>query len=156
MVSAPDGPRGVVCEKSTCFPVTMGRGATFDTELEEKVGEAVAKEIRAYGGVCINLPYNPGRGRSQGTYCGQQKYLLSDVLKKEWDFDGFVVSDFVWGTRDTVNAANAGLDVEISCPVEKLSYYSESGWKVERDIDYVGYIGTSSFSRDLTALKFSL
>jgi beta-glucosidase len=210
-----DGPRGVVCEKSTCFPVTMGRGATFDVELEEKVGEAVAKEIRAYGGnfyggVCINLPYNPGWGRSQetygednfhigamgsalvkgvqsqnvmacikhfafnsmengrfdvsvdsdirterevyldhfktcidagaacvmssynkykGTYCGQQKYLLSDVLKKEWDFDGFVVSDFVWGTRDTVNAANAGLDVEM-CDTH---YYGQNLVKAVKD-----------------------
>ncbi len=68
-----DGPRGVVCERSTCFPVSMARGATFDTALEERVGEAIAKEIRAYGGnlfggVCINLPYNPGWGRSQETY----------------------------------------------------------------------------------------
>ncbi|NYC51538.1 beta-glucosidase-like glycosyl hydrolase [Clostridium beijerinckii] len=33
-----DGPRGVVCSagKSTCFPVSMLRGATFDTALEEK------------------------------------------------------------------------------------------------------------------------
>ena len=28
-----DGPRGVVCYRATCFPVTMSRGATFDTEL---------------------------------------------------------------------------------------------------------------------------
>ena len=57
-----DGPRGVVCYRATCFPVTMARGATFDTELEEEVGEAIAREIRAFdgnyfGGVCINLPY---------------------------------------------------------------------------------------------------
>lgn len=194
-----DGPRGVVTEKSTCFPVTMARGATFNTDLEKKVGEAIGKEIRAYGanffgGVCINTPYNPGWGRSQETYgednyhlgtmgsalvegvqnhnvmacikhfafnsmengrfkvsveadkrterevyldhfkmcidsgaacvmssynkyqdvyCGQNKYLLNDVLRDEWDFDGFVVSDFVWGTRNTVNAANAGLNVEM-------------------------------------------
>ena len=194
-----DGPRGVVCGKSTCFPVTMARGATFATELEEEIGEAVAREIRAYGGnfyggVCINLPYNPGWGRSQETYgeddfhigqmgsalvkgvqkhnviacikhfafnsmengrftasveadprterevylqhfkdcidsgaasvmssynlyqgihCGQNGHLLNDILKKEWDFDGFVVSDFVWGVRDTVGSANNGLDVEM-------------------------------------------
>jgi beta-glucosidase len=51
----------------------MARGATFDPELEERVGSAIAKEIRAnggnfYGGVCINVPYNPGGGRSQETY----------------------------------------------------------------------------------------
>ena len=68
-----DGPRGCVCGNSTCFPVTMARGATFDPELEERVGRAIGEEIRAhggnfYGGVCINMPYNPGGGRSQETY----------------------------------------------------------------------------------------
>ena len=39
-----DGPRGVVCGngKSTCFPVSMLRGASFDTDLEEEIGEAMA------------------------------------------------------------------------------------------------------------------
>lgn len=32
-----DGPRGCVCGNSTCFPVTMARGATFDPVLEERV-----------------------------------------------------------------------------------------------------------------------
>lgn len=196
-----DGPRGVVCGtgKSTCFPVSMARGATFSPELEEKVGHCIGKEVRAYGGnlfagVCINLPYNPGWGRSQETYgeesfhigqmgaalvrgvqdedimacvkhyafnnmenarfkcsvtcdqrtekevylphfkdcvdagaasimssynryngvqCGHSKYLLSQVLKKEWDFDGFVMSDFCWGVLDTVEAANGGQDMEM-------------------------------------------
>ena len=58
----------------------MARGATFDTALEEEVGEAIAREIRAfdgnyYGGVCINLPYNPGWGRSQEVY-GEDTYHL--------------------------------------------------------------------------------
>ena len=30
-------------------------------------------------------------------------------------FDGFVISDFVWGIRDTVEAANGGMDVEMCC-----------------------------------------
>jgi len=194
-----DGPRGVVSGTSTCFPVTMARGASFDRDLEERVGDAIGKEIRGVGGnffsgVCINLPYNPGWGRSQevygedsmhmgkmgsalvrgvqkhnviacikhyafnsmevvrfkvnvkadkriereiylhhfkecvdagaaavmsaynkyqGEYCGQNDYLLNRVLKDEWDFDGFVISDFVWGVRDTVKGANGGLDVEM-------------------------------------------
>ncbi|AGB18576.1 beta-glucosidase family protein [Thermoanaerobacterium thermosaccharolyticum] len=194
-----DGPRGVVCGKSTCFPVPMARGATFDPELEGKIGEAIAKEIRAYGGnfyggVCVNLPYHPGWGRSQevygeddfllgkmgsalvkgvqkhnviacvkhfafnsmenarftvnvkadqrteqevflphfkdcidagaaavmsaynkynGTYCGQNGYLLDHVLKETWRFDGFVISDFIWGVRDTIGSATNGLDVEM-------------------------------------------
>ena len=68
-----DGPRGVLPGNSTCFPVTMARGASFDVELEQKVGDVIGKEVRAvggnfFGGVCINLPYNPGWGRSQEVY----------------------------------------------------------------------------------------
>ncbi len=35
-----DGPRGIVMQGATTFPVSMARGATWDTALEEKVGEA--------------------------------------------------------------------------------------------------------------------
>ena len=80
-----DGPRGVVCGtgKSTCFPVSMARGATFSPELEEKVGNCIGREVRAFGGnlfagVCINLPYNPGWGRSQETY-GEETYQVGKM-----------------------------------------------------------------------------
>ncbi|MCP4916154.1 MAG: glycoside hydrolase family 3 protein [Proteobacteria bacterium] len=68
-----DGPRGVVIEGGTMFPVPMARGATWDVELEERIGDAIGKEVRAvganlYGGVCINLPRHPGWGRAQETY----------------------------------------------------------------------------------------
>jgi beta-glucosidase len=80
-----DGPRGVVCStgESTCFPVPMLRGAAFDTELEEEIGHAIGREVRAHGGnlfagVCINLPYNPGWGRSQETY-GEESFALGQM-----------------------------------------------------------------------------
>src|SRR5680860_506476 len=68
-----DGPRGVTVGTSTCFPVTMARGATFDPELEERVGEAIGREARAQGanlfaGVCVNLLRHPAWGRAQETY----------------------------------------------------------------------------------------
>jgi beta-glucosidase len=46
-------------------------------------------------------------------HCGHNKPLLRDILKDDWGFDGFVVSDFTFGCRSTVRAANAGLDVEM-------------------------------------------
>jgi beta-glucosidase len=46
-----------------------------------------------------------------GDWACENNYLLNDVLKKDWDFKGFVISD--WGaTHSTVKAANAGLDNE--------------------------------------------
>jgi beta-glucosidase len=44
-----DTPRGAVIGNATCFPVTMARGATWDPELEERVGEAIGRELRATG-----------------------------------------------------------------------------------------------------------
>ena len=45
-----DGPRGVVAGSATCFPVSMARGASFDRDLEEKIGEVIGAEVRAVGG----------------------------------------------------------------------------------------------------------
>lgn len=47
-----------------------------------------------------------------GTYCAENSYLLKDVLKKQWGFKGFVVSD--WGsTYSTAPTVNAGMDLEM-------------------------------------------
>ena len=47
-----------------------------------------------------------------GDYGSESKYLLTDVLKNEWGFNGFVVSDWN-GTHSTLKMANAGLDLEM-------------------------------------------
>ena len=46
-----------------------------------------------------------------GDFACENKYLLTDILKKEWGFKGFVVSDW-GGTHSTVKASAAGLDNE--------------------------------------------
>jgi beta-glucosidase len=49
--------------------------------------------------------------RVNGDYACENKYLLTDVLKRDWKFPGFVLSD--WGaTHSTVKASAAGLDNE--------------------------------------------
>jgi beta-glucosidase len=194
-----DGPRGALPDHATCFPVSLARGASFDVDLERRVGEAIGEEVRAlegnfFGGVCMNLLRHPAGGRAQETYgedpchvgqmaaaltqgvqshqvmacikhfalnnqentrfkvdvtCDertlrevylphfkdaidagaasvmgaynkfrgehlcQNSHLLRRILKEEWGFEGFVISDFVYGVRDTAAAANAGLDVEM-------------------------------------------
>jgi beta-glucosidase len=78
-----DGPRGVVLGRSTAFPVAMARGATFDPELEERIGDAIGVEARAQGanlfaGVCVNLLRHPAWGRAQETY-GEDPHLLGEM-----------------------------------------------------------------------------
>jgi beta-glucosidase len=193
-----DGPRGVVIDRATCFPVSMARGATWDPELEERIGVAIGRELRAvgadlYGGICVNILRHPAWGRAQETYgedphhvgemgaaltrgvqrhamacvkhfacnsmenarfevdvtvdeaalhevylphfkrivdegvavvmsaynsvngewCGDNRALLTDVLRQEWGFDGFVISDWIFGIRDAGRSLRAGLDVEM-------------------------------------------
>lgn len=210
-----DGPRGVARGQSTCFPCTMARGASFDDDLERRIGEAMAIEIRAQGcnlsgAVCINLLRHPAWGRAQetygedphhlgamgaalarglaahnvcatvkhfalnsmenmrftvdvtiderslhevylphfkavidagcrsvmsaynkvnGEYCGENRHLLTDILRHEWGFTGFVHSDWIMGVHSVWGAA-AGLDVENPEPRvwgEKLLAAVESG-----------------------------
>ncbi len=78
-----DGPRGCVAGHGTAFPVSMARGATWDVELEEAIGEVIGREIRAqggnfFGGVCINLPRHPAWGRAQETY-GDDPFHLGEL-----------------------------------------------------------------------------
>ncbi len=47
-----------------------------------------------------------------GEHACENDYLLNEVLKKEWGFKGFVVSDWE-GTHSAAKAANAGLDMEM-------------------------------------------
>lgn len=193
-----DGPRGNVVGNATCFPVAMGRGATWDPDLEERVGDAIGRELRAAGAtltgaVCVNILRHPAWGRAQETYgedphhvgelgaaftrglqrhvmacvkhfacnsmenarfsvdisvdevalhevylahfrrivdegvaavmsaynsvngewCGQNRVLLDEILRGEWGFDGFVISDWVFGLRDAAKSVKAGLDIEM-------------------------------------------
>lgn len=197
-----DGPRGVARGNSTCFPVTMARGASWDRDLERRIGEVMGIEARAQGcnlsgAVCVNLLRHPGWGRAQetygedpfhvgemgaalskgiqthnviatvkhfavnsienarfkidvrvderslreiylphfkrildagcasvmsaynklnGEYCGQHRRLLTDILRHEWGFDGFVHSDWIMGVYQPYGAS-AGLDIENPEPI---------------------------------------
>ena len=48
-----------------------------------------------------------------GDYCCASKKLLTDILRDEWGFDGFVISDFVNGVHNAESSLKAGLDIEM-------------------------------------------
>jgi beta-glucosidase len=210
-----DGPRGIVMDGATTFPVSMARGATWDVTLEERVGDVIGRELRAlggtlFGGVCINLLRHPAWGRAQETYgedpfhlgemgaaltrgvqqhamacakhyalnsmenarfkvdvrispralheiylahfkrvvdegvaavmsaynsvngewCGQNQVLLTDILKKRWGFEGYVLTDFFLGMRDAKQAALAGQDLEMPF---QMHYHQHLKRLVEND-----------------------
>jgi beta-glucosidase len=84
-----DGPNGVNLAAqlpqgkngySTSFPVPMARAATFDIDLEYKIGLAIGDEVLASGNTmmlapCVNVLRHPAWGRAQETY-GEDPYLL--------------------------------------------------------------------------------
>jgi beta-glucosidase len=63
--------------------------------------------LRASQAAAVMCSYN----RINGDYACENSYLLTDVLKKDWKFPGFVLSDW-GGTHSTVKASAAGLDHE--------------------------------------------
>jgi beta-glucosidase len=101
-----DGPRGLSLDAgckagqgcfSTVFPVEIARGATFDADLERRIGEAVGDETLASGNTiiaapCINIVRHPAWGRTQETY-GEDSFLL-----------GRMGSAYISGAQETIPA----------------------------------------------------
>jgi beta-glucosidase len=82
--------------------VTVDEATLHDVYLphfKRVVDEGVAAVMAAYNSV-------------NGTWCGQNSYLLTTVLRDLWDWDGVTVTDFIWGMRDGAEALNAGMDLE--------------------------------------------
>lgn len=79
--------------------------------------------------------------RVNGHYACENDYLLNQVLKTDWGFKGFVMSD--WGaTHSTVPAANAGLDQQSGIPFDQSEYFGAAlkeavmnGWVSEARLD---------------------
>ena len=58
----------------------------------------------------------------RGEYCCQNAYLLNEILKREWGFDGTVISDW-GGVHDTRGAVENGLDIEMGTDAPFDEYY---------------------------------
>lgn len=69
------------------------------------------------GALSIMGAYN----KVNGIYCCENKYLLKKILKDEWNFQGFVVSDW-FACHCTLDSITAGLDLEMPFDI----YYGQN------------------------------
>ena len=73
-----------------------------------------------------------------GEYANESMHLLKQILRGEWGYDGFVVSDW-GGANDHVTAVQAGSDLEMPAPglgsARELVEAVKSGKLAEADID---------------------
>ena len=78
-----------------------------DRTLHEIYLPAFKAAVEEGGAWAIMGAYN----KYKGQHCCHNQYLLNDILKRDWAFDGVVVSDW-GGAHDTKQAAENGLDLE--------------------------------------------
>jgi beta-glucosidase len=88
---------------------------------------------------------NPGAvmcsyNRLNGVYGCESSYLLNEVLKGDWGFNGWVMSD--WGATHSTAAANAGLDQQSGIPFDVSDYFGGplkeavlNGWVPQARLD---------------------
>lgn len=232
-----DGPRGCVVGPATTFPVSMARGASFDPDLEKRIGQAIGAELRASGAsftgaVCMNLLRHPAWGRAQETYgedpfhvgemaaaftnglqdyvmacmkhfatnsmenarfkvnvtaderalhevylphfkrvadegvastmsaynslnghwCGQNRALLTEILREEWGWDGIVITDFIMGLRDPVASVQAGCNIEMPLRQQRAAALPDAVASGELDVTDVDARVTETVA---TLLRFA-
>src|SRR5947199_6803877 len=73
-----------------------------------------------------------------GISASENHYLLTEILRHEWGFDGVVVSDWFFSVKSTAASVNSGLDLEMPSPRwrgQKLLEAIERGEVAEATID---------------------
>lgn len=115
----------------------INRG-TINAEVDErtlreyylKVFEVLLENCNPTSVMCA---YN----KLNGIWCSENKYLLTELLKEEWGYDGLVISD--WGAVHNISKAiKAGLDLQMPRNkdiIEEIKDGIENGIITEEDLD---------------------
>jgi beta-glucosidase len=103
-----------------CIKHFVANDSEFERHtISSDVGERVLRElylvpfeaaVREADVAAVMSAYN----RLNSTYCAEHRWLLVDLLKGEWGFEGLVMSDW-WGTKSP-QSAEGGLDLEMPGP----------------------------------------
>ena len=110
--------RGVRVNVMACvkhFALNSMENERFEVDVlvdEHSLHEVYLPHFKAVvdaGADSVMTAYN----RVRGEYMDVNRALLTDVLRDEWGFPGFVTSDWVFGTHDAVLSLQAGMDVEM-------------------------------------------
>jgi len=116
---------------------------TFRMVVDTIVDERTLRELELTG---FELAVRDGRpwtvmsayNRLNGTYCSDHRWLLTDVLREAWGFDGLVMTDWS-GMNDRIAATQAGCDLEMPGSGKafdpEVRSAVEDGRLAERDID---------------------
>ncbi|WP_302583745.1 glycoside hydrolase family 3 C-terminal domain-containing protein [Alistipes shahii] len=94
-----------------------------DRALNEIYLPAFKAAVQEGGAWAVMGAYN----KYKGEHCCHNRYLLNDILKRDWAFDGVVVSDW-GGTHDTKQAAENSLDMEFGSWTDGLSWGASNAY----------------------------
>ena len=124
---------------------------TIDSAIDERTLREVyllpfEMAVREGGSLGIMTAYN----RMNGSFCAEHEWLLRDVLRGEWGFEGFVVTDWFAGFT-TEGGARAGLDLEMPAPAraygKALAEAVKEGRVDEAELDRAVHTLLSVFDR---------
>ena len=92
------------------------------------------------GAASVMCAYNSVMGEP----CSENRYLLREVLRDKWGFEGFTLSDFLWAVHNGPRAVKGGMNIEMPCVAfyeKELPEALENGTITDADLDEaVGYI----------------
>ncbi|KAM0420805.1 hypothetical protein ACHAPT_011466 [Fusarium lateritium] len=91
--------------------------------IDEKIPDRALREIALQPFQIAIRDANPwsimtAYNKVNGTFCSGHEFLLQHVLRKEWGWDGLVMSDW-FGTNSVVPSVKAGMDLEMPGPVRR-------------------------------------